>query len=124
MAKYFHASPVSNRSSIEKNGLLPSESMTSYDNEDGSQKHLKAVFVSRSQHFMQGVADHLALNKVGASDIYEVNTAHPPKDDPNWEGADMITRKIPAKNVQRVGHITELGETHWHIAEKCASKKG
>jgi hypothetical protein len=73
---------------------------------------------------MQGVADHLALNNRGSSDIYEVKTSHPTQDDPNWEGAEMLTRKISSKNIKRVGHITEFGETHWHPEEKCTPKKG
>lgn len=124
MEKFFHASPSENRESIEKNGLLPEHSFTSYDHEDGSQKWLRAVFVTRHQNFMQGVADHLALNGRAKSDIYEITTSHPAKDDPNWEGAEMLTRKILPKNIKRIGHITEAGETHWHPAEECSTNKG
>lgn len=119
---YYHASPVDNRSSIEKNGLLPDYSKNSYENNSGRSVYRRAVFVGRTQNFMAGVADHLALNNhYGAkkSDIWEVRTMQEPKPDVTWDGASMFTKKIPAKSIKRIGHITETGEVHWHPEEEC-----
>ena len=117
----YHVSPTSNRSGIERKGLLAKRQygegtfgMTGTD---------KGVYftVGRS-----ALSAYLNQNvHVQNSDVWEVRVSSSAAErDETYAGDDhdarFVENNIPKVNVARVGHLPAMSrEVHWHPEEEC-----
>ena len=126
----YHVSTKSNRSSIEKSGLIPGEPWNGKKNRIGVFGVIQPKYVDKHAEY--------ADNRPFFDDEGNVN----PNEGPH-EGGDVWKFTVPAgtavndtwtkprgsairypeavsaANVERVGHVTGDNQVHWHPEEQC-----
>lgn len=115
-----HLTNRKNRASVEKNGLLRSDTVAK-GNADPIEGHdLTGVYFFRNpyvahQEESEGASAH--------QDIWELTHAHRYdfQDDPHYGGDTAIytSNTVPPQHLRRVGHTTANYEVHWHKEEDC-----
>ena len=125
MVEGFHVTPRRNRESIERHGLIPGPGMENYDTGErnvgvfgAATKRDVDVDWAEGRSWEDVVANKPAIG----GDIFRWTAPASRVEDDTWTtnyAAVKHRGPIPAKNVERVGHVTPNWEVHWHKEEHC-----
>ena len=128
----YHVSAKANRSSIERNGLIPGEPWNGKKNRIGVFGALRAKDVAKHADYAD---DRSSQDEQGnwrpnqgphaGGDIWEFTTPAGNVVNDTWTNprgsAVRHPEPVAPSNVRRVGHITGYNDVHWHLEEACGT---
>ena len=119
----YHVSAKANRSSIERNGLIPGEPWNGKKNRVGVFGALRTKDVHKHANYANDREDWQATGPHDGGDIWEFTVPAGNVVNDTWTmprgTAVRHPEPIPAENVRRVGHVTGTNDVHWHLEEHC-----